>query len=86
MWLVTFKQKDEILDQAKAKLESTGVKVISAKLSGNVGDELIKYRTENNIDLTVMGAFSHNRLRDILLGSFTAKMMENTKKPLLLLR
>ena len=78
--------EDEILDQAKVKLESTGLNVISAKLSGNVGDELIKYRTENNIDLTVMGAFSHNRLRNFLLGSFTAKMMENTKKPLLLLR
>lgn len=77
---------DQILAEAATKLEAAGLNVISVKLSGKTGDELIKYRTEKNIDLTVMGAFSHNRLRNFLLGSFTAKMMENTKRPLLLLR
>ena len=38
------------------------------------------------IDLTIMGAFSHNRFRDFLLGSFTAKMLAATNRPLLLLR
>ena len=41
---------------------------------------------ENDIELTLMGAFSHNRFRDLLLGSFTAKMLAATNRPLLLLR
>lgn len=34
---------------------------------------------KNNIDLTIMGAFSHTRLREMLLGSFTVKMLVNAK-------
>lgn len=78
--------EDTLLISASEKLKAAGLQVVSKTLSGKTGDALIKYRTENDIDLTVMGAFSHNRLRNFLLGSFTAKMMENTKKPLLLLR
>jgi nucleotide-binding universal stress UspA family protein len=33
-----------------------------------------------------MGAFSHNRLRELVFGSFTMKMLLNTQQPLLLLR
>jgi nucleotide-binding universal stress UspA family protein len=36
--------------------------------------------------MTVMGAFSHTRLHDWLLGSFTVKMLTHSHKPLLLLR
>ncbi len=39
-----------------------------------------------NIQMIAMGAFSHNRLRDKLFGSFTAKMIAGAKVPLLLLR
>ncbi|MFU8788635.1 MAG: universal stress protein, partial [Methylobacter sp.] len=38
------------------------------------------------IDMTVMGAFGHTRIRDWLLGSFTVKMLTHSNKPLLLLR
>jgi nucleotide-binding universal stress UspA family protein len=47
---------------------------------------LANYQVEKNIDLMVMGAFGHSRIREILLGSFTAKMLEKTQRPLLLLR
>jgi len=47
---------------------------------------LCAYQEKHAIDLTIMGAFSHTRLREMLLGSFTVKMLLHTKKPLLLLR
>jgi len=75
------------LQQAAEKLKSAeGIEVITAKLKGKADQELCSYQQQHNIDLTVMGAFSHTRLHDMLLGSFTHKMLVNTKKPLLLLR
>jgi nucleotide-binding universal stress UspA family protein len=77
----------QLLEKATKKLElADDIKVISAKLKGKADHELCAYQEQHNIDLTVMGAFSHTRLHDMLLGSFTHKMLVNTKKPLLLLR
>jgi nucleotide-binding universal stress UspA family protein len=77
----------KLLEQAADKLKLTdSIEVITAKLKGKVEQELCAYQQQHNIDLTVMGAFSHTRLHDMLLGSFTHKMLVNTKKPLLLLR
>lgn len=77
----------KLLEQAAEKLKSADkIKVISAKLKGKAEQELCAYQQQHNIDLTVMGAFSHTRLHDMVLGSFTHKMLLNTRKPLLLLR
>jgi len=77
---------DAVLQEAEAKLKAIGVDVTSATLTGKIEEVLAEYQASNDIDLTLMGAFSHNRLRDFLLGSFTAKMLETTQRPLLLLR
>lgn len=77
----------KLLEQATNKLQQADdIKVISAKLKGKPEQELCAYQEQHNIDLTVMGAFSHTRLHDMLLGRFTHKMLINTNKPLLLLR
>ncbi len=78
---------DELLEKAANKLREVGnIDVITASLRGKAEHELCEYQLNQDIDMTVMGAFSHTRLYDILLGSFTVKMLLNTKKPLLLLR
>lgn len=77
---------DQLLEKAAGKLRNTGIKVIATQLKGKTDQALCDYQEQQAIDLTVMGAFSHTRLHDLLLGSFTAKMLINTKKPLLLLR
>lgn len=77
----------KLLKQATKKLESAdNINVIVIQLKGKADLELCAYQEKNDIDLTVMGAFSHTRLHDMLLGSFTHKMLVNTKIPLLLLR
>ncbi len=53
---------------------------------GRSEEQLCQYQAEQGIDLTVMGAYSHHPLRGMLLGSFTAKMLQKTQQPLLLLR
>ena len=77
---------EALLKEAATVLEQANIEVVTNQIFGNVEDALSDYQTKNNIDLMVMGAFSHNRFRDFLLGSFTAKMLAATKKPLLLLR
>ncbi|MFV8784366.1 universal stress protein [Microbulbifer sp. SA54] len=77
---------DAILAEGAEALHHAGLAVTSVNLTGKTVEALIAYQQENNIDLTVMGAFSHSRLRDLLLGSVTAKMMLGANQPLLLLR
>ena len=78
---------DDLLGKAADKLRAAGgIEIISTSLHGKAEHELCDYQADQNIDMTIMGAFSHTRLHDILLGSFTHKMLLKTKKPLLLLR
>jgi nucleotide-binding universal stress UspA family protein len=88
--LVCVSKKDNaemLLEQAASKLRAASdIKIITASLQGEAEKELCAYQTTHNIDMTIMGAFSHTRLHDIVLGSFTHKMLLKTKKPLLLLR
>lgn len=75
------------LEVAAEKLKSAGwTDIVIADLQGAPEDELCSYQINKNIDMTIMGAFSHTRLRDLIVGSFTTKMLLNTNTPLLLLR
>lgn len=75
------------LDKAADKLRAAGgLEILPVYLDGKADEKLCAYQLENQIDMTIMGAFSHTRIHDLILGSFTAKMLLNTNTPLLLLR
>lgn len=76
----------EALDAATRTLKVAGVEHRAVHLQGKIDEALCQYQAEHNIGLTVMGAYSHHRLRSMLLGSFTARMLTATQRPLLLLR
>ncbi|WP_086930100.1 universal stress protein [Agarilytica rhodophyticola] len=76
----------DLLNDAAETLKQAGIETQTAQLNGKIEEVLVSYQKDNDIDLMLMGAFSHNRIRDFLLGSFTAKMLHQTNKPLLLLR
>jgi len=76
----------ELQSIASAKLVSAGHEVTAVSLEGKASEALPEYQAEHDIDLTLMGAFSHTRFRDLVLGSLTAKMLLKAKRPLLLLR
>lgn len=77
---------ETVLAEGSRELDAAGIAVTANRLEGKTVEALVAYQREHAIDLTVMGAFSHNRLRDLLMGSITAKMLLNTMRPLLLLR
>ncbi|MBS3954708.1 MAG: universal stress protein [Methylomicrobium sp.] len=77
----------KLLDAAANKIiQAGGIDLITQKLTGKIDQALCDYQDGQAIDMTIMGAYSHTRLHDMLLGSFTAKMLLSTRKPLLLLR
>jgi nucleotide-binding universal stress UspA family protein len=55
-------------------------------LSGKEADVIIKFIAEGSVELMVMGAFGHNRLRELLLGSTTSQVIRKSPIPVLLVR
>lgn len=73
-------------DNAASRLAERGSNVTTAFLEGNINEELVKYQVANNIDLLLMGALGHSRLRQLFVGSNTLKMLETVDIPLVVLR
>jgi nucleotide-binding universal stress UspA family protein len=55
-------------------------------LSGKEPDEIIKFIREGAVELMAMGAYGHNRLRELLLGSTTSHVIRKSSIPVLLTR
>ncbi|TCD48382.1 universal stress protein [Chlorobium sp. N1] len=78
--------RQQELSDACHKLEDKGFRVTDASLEGEAKDALGRYRREHQIELMVMGAYGHSRIRQFLVGSTTTKMMASCDVPLLILR
>lgn len=76
----------ESLDWARTHLETASFDVTAGILPGEVEEVLCAYRAEHAIDLIVMGAYGHSRIREFLIGSTTTKLIRQSRVPLLLLR
>lgn len=53
-------------------------------LPGKEGEEIIKFIKEDAVELMVMGAYGHNQLRELFLGSTTSFVIEKSTIPVLL--
>lgn len=74
------------LDEAAEKLKNTGSEVHTALLKGDVEQALWGYVATHQIDLMVMGAYGHSRIRQFFVGSNTTRMLVSAKIPLVLMR
>ncbi|WP_346796128.1 universal stress protein [Halomonas sp. Bachu 37] len=74
------------LDWALGILKEGGHQAEGAIRAGEVEETLAAYQREQSIDLMVMGAYGHSRIRHLLVGSTTTAMMRSSKIPVLLLR
>ncbi len=75
----------KLLTEAKKIFEDKNIIVDTVSLNRNKED-LINYFEENDFDILAMGAYSHSRVKEFIFGSFTSKIIENMKKPVLLYR
>lgn len=77
---------DLLNEPAEILSRTPGLRLVTAVLEGEVEQSLLHYQQEQAIQMTVMGAFGHGRLRELLFGSRTANMLLQSVVPLLLLR
>ncbi len=75
-----------LLAQAAELLHDTKLNIELVSIKGEPLNELLKFQSEHDIDAIVMGAFSHGKIRSSIFGSFTSKMIQNSSKPLILIR
>jgi nucleotide-binding universal stress UspA family protein len=50
----------------------------------DAGNLLLSYATDKDVDLIVMGAYGHSRLREIMLGGVTRTILNETMVPVLM--
>ena len=74
------------LESARKILETSQLNPVMQLLSGNAEAEIEQYIAGKNIDLLIMGAYGHNRIRHLIIGSTTAQMLRNSHLPVLLFR
>ncbi|MDW7747264.1 universal stress protein [Halomonas sp.] len=74
------------LDWALKTLRDAGHEAEGAIRAGEVEATLHAYQEEHAIDLLVMGAYGHSRIRHLLVGSTTSEMLRKSHIPVLLLR
>lgn len=74
------------LRQAAAVLERAGFTVVQAIVAGEAEEALHQYQQNQHIDLMVMGAYGHSRIRQFILGSTTTAMLSKARCSLLILR
>jgi nucleotide-binding universal stress UspA family protein len=76
----------EAFEAARQQLENSGVSVQATRLTGAVTEALVGYQQAHQIDLTVMGAYGHSRIRQLFVGSQTTRMLQRSVTPVLFLR
>jgi nucleotide-binding universal stress UspA family protein len=82
-------------DMEKATRLTSQVEEIAAKqdneceiiiLPGKEVTEIIKFIEEDAVELIVLGAYGHNRLRELFLGSTTSQIIRKSSIPVVLTR
>jgi nucleotide-binding universal stress UspA family protein len=74
------------LDAAAAVLRAGGY-TVQAEVETGPADKVIASRVESaGIDLLVMGAYGHSRIRNLIIGSTTTEMIRSCMIPVMLFR
>jgi nucleotide-binding universal stress UspA family protein len=76
----------KLAEKAEAFLKTRAVDGAILILKGKEDKELLKFIREETVDLLVMGAYGHNRLREVLVGSTTSAVIRKSPIPVLLTR
>jgi nucleotide-binding universal stress UspA family protein len=66
--------------------EEEGIDAATIVMPGKEDVEIMKFIQEGAVELMVMGAYGHNRLRELLLGSTTSFIIRRSTIPVLLTR
>ena len=76
----------ESVDWAKARLEQAGFNPEARIEAGEAETVIANQVARLDIDLLVMGAYGHSRIRQLIVGSTTTALLQSCTIPVLLLR
>ncbi len=71
------------LKGAETRLQEAGYKVQAEMLGGIAEEAIADYVEQKHIDLLLMGAYGHTRIRRFLIGSTTTEMLRRCRIPVL---
>jgi nucleotide-binding universal stress UspA family protein len=74
------------LEEAEAKLQQAGLSPNCQILSGEVETAIADYVEQSEIDLLLLGAYGHSRIRKLLIGSTTTELLRSCRIPVLCFR
>jgi len=74
------------LEGAAASLRAVGYEVDTEIVQGQAEQAISENAQKNNIDVLVMGAYGHSRIRNLIIGSTTTAMVQSCHVPILLFR
>ncbi len=77
---------NRVLNEASLIFKNANIDSEILSLSGDKLEAILNYQQSMNADIIAMGAYSHNRFRSAIFGSFTTNMILKSKVPLLLFR
>ncbi len=81
-----FGSEPDGLEWAREKLSDAGFAVNVQVVAGAADTAIARHVQESAIDLIVMGAYGHSRIRCLILGSTTTQILRTCPVPVLLLR
>ncbi|MDJ0799734.1 MAG: universal stress protein [Calothrix sp. MO_167.B12] len=74
------------LEQGKQQARIGGFEPVGCLIQGNPETAISQYVKENNINLLLMGAYGHSRIRHLVIGSTTAQILRSSNIPVLVFR
>ncbi len=74
------------MDWAIASLRAVGFHPVARFVKGPADSVIVEWAQQQAIDLIVMGAYGHSRIRHLIVGSTTTHVLRSCQMPMLLLR
>jgi len=74
------------LNEAEQAAKAAGFNPIRQLIQGDPEKAITHYVEEKDINLLLMGAYGHSRIRHLVIGSTTAQMLRSSNIPVLLFR
>ncbi|MFT0850400.1 universal stress protein [Achromobacter sp. F4_2707] len=76
----------DALQWASEKLAAAGLKATAHQLDGEPAAALANHARQHGMEIIVMGAYGHSRIRHLIVGSTTTTILRESQVPVLVLR
>ena len=74
------------IESAKQSMQQAGFEPVCSVVEGHSEKAIANYVNERDINLLLMGAYGHSRIRHLVIGSTTAQILRSSHIPVLLFR